>query len=446
MKKQSIPEILDSIVLVVLILAMCCQFDLAMLGRDTYATEKFVTKRLAIALPDIALLGAFAWFCVRTTLLRAWHRVWLPPFACIALVFCLVVSALHSPKILEAVASSLEDARGPKAILKALLAKESKEAIAETIQWTAYFVFAPLVFVNLLRDVRTETRSRVKLASHAFGGALLLNLIWALKQRFLDGSDAPQGFFNSPNAFGAFVVLAMPIVLAQGLATWRGKPALPVAVVCLGAALLSLSSVWAAAAMIVGLVLAGAMQNLRPRATILLIACLPLLLLWDTPSKLQARRTQSIRLSSTFQPVKKQIREWFVVSGASVPREQTFATGVGAGNYQLNSGSYYGTLPSPSEEKLPPDSNNLVTVQFVAIGALGLATLAWAWSWFLGCVWRARRSDNWLAAGAWASLVSFALVNVFHAGIVRGTGVALAFIFALAVVSQYGEHEFSETK
>ena len=34
-------------------------------------------------------------------------------------------------------------------------------------------------------------------------------------------------------------------------------------------------------------------------------------------------------------------------------------------------------------------------------------------------------------------LAAFAFVNVFHASIVRGTGVELAFVFALAVLSQY---------
>ncbi|HEX8550249.1 MAG TPA: hypothetical protein VF681_01710 [Abditibacteriaceae bacterium] len=445
MKNRSFPALLDSIVLALLLLAMCSQFDLAMLGRDTYATEKFATKRLAIALPDIALLLAFTWFCLRTTMLRAWGRVWLPPFACFALVFCLILSAIHSPTVVEAVSSALSEASGPKAMIKALLAKEGKEAIAETIQWTAYFLFAPLVFVNLLRDVRDAngpTISRLKLASHVFGGAVLLNILWAAKQRFLDGSAAPQGFFNSPNAYGAFLVLALPILLAQGIATWRGKPALPIAFACLGGTLLTVSSVWAGAGIILGLVFAGSWQGMRPRATILLIACLPFLLLWDTPSRLQKLRIESARVASSFQPVKKQFREWFIVSGASVPREKVFATGVGAGNYQFNSGSYYKSLPSPAQEKLPPDSNNLVTVQFVAIGALGLAALAWAWSWFWGCAWRARRLDNWLAAGALASLTAFAVVNIFHAAIVRGTGVALAFIFALAVISQYGEHEF----
>lgn len=436
MKKRSFSAVLDTVLLSLLLLAMCSQLDLATLGRDTLATEGYATKRLAIALPDIALLLCFGWFCVRTSMLRAWHRVWLPPFACWALVFSLILSAVHSPIVMTALADS--GAHGPAGWLKALIkTKESKEAIAETIQWTLYFLVAPLVFVNWLRDVRDETEtSRLKPAAHAFGGAVLLNVALALIQRFAQGSEAPVGAFGSPNAYGAFLVLALPVLLSQAISTWRGGPALPFAFACFAGGLLTVTSVWAAAAMLIGAMLAGAMQKQRPRATVLLLASLPFLLLWDAPSPLREARVHSARTASATQPVKKQLVEWQAAAGAAVPRNQTFATGVGAGNYQFNIGSYYKRLPN--EEKMPPDSNNLYLVQFVAIGALGLCALGWVAGHFFAAAWRSLSIENWLASGAAASLIAFGLVNIFHAAIVRGTGVVLAFVFALAVLSQYG--------
>lgn len=439
MKKRSFLSTFDTIALALLILAMCSQFDLATLGRETLKSEGYNTKRLAVALPDVALLLCFMWFTIRTSLLKAWDRVWLPPLACWALVFTMVLSAVHSSIIIDAVGTTWKG--GAPGLIKALIkTKESKEAIAETVQWTMYFLVAPLIFVNWLRDVREEEEiSRVKMASHAFAGAVLLNVLTALYQRFGMSSEGPQGWFVSPNAYCAFLVIALPILLAQAFGTWRGGPALPFAFVCFGGALLTMTSVWAAAALLIGVVLAGAWQKQRPRATILLLASLPFLVLWDAPSTVQKLRTESITASSAAQPVKKQLVEWQATAGVAAPRLQSFATGVGAGNYQFNIGSFYGRLPN--EEKMPPDSNNLYLVQFVAIGALGLAALAWVGSYFFGCAWRSRREEGWLAAGAGAALAAFFLVNVFHASIVRGTGIVLAFVFALAILSQYEKVE-----
>lgn len=439
MKSRSFPSIIDSVVLALLIFAMCSQFDLATLGRETLKSEGYNTKRLAVALPDIALLLCFLWFCLRTTLLRAWNRVWLPPLPCWALVFCMVLSAVHSSIIIDAVGASWKG--GAAGLVKALVkTKESKEAIAETIQWSMYFLIAPLIFVNWLRDVREGVEiSRLKLAAHAFGAAVLLNVAIALYQRFIGNSSGPQGLFTSPNAYSAFLVLAVPIILAQAIGAWRGGPALPFAFICFAGALLTMTSAWASAALLMGVVLAGAWQGQRKRSTILLLASLPFLVLWDAPSALQEPRAQSLKVASEAQPVKKQLVEWQATAGVAQPRLQSFATGVGAGNYQFNIGSFYNHLPN--EEKMPPDSNNLYLVQFVAIGALGLSALVWVGGYFLGCAWRSRREANWLAAGAGAAMAAFFVVNVFHASIVRGTGVVLAFVFALAVLSQYEKLE-----
>jgi hypothetical protein len=149
--------------------------------------------------------------------------------------------------------------------------------------------------------------------------------------------------------------------------------------------------------------------------------------------------------------LKKQYIEWYAALGWSQPRRvagsetgersKNFGTGVGPGNYQLNIGPYYSSLPN--EEKMPPDSNNLYLVQAVALGVLGLGALLWAVLHFASLAIAARKKfpNDWLGAGVLASLAAAAFVNLFHALLVRGTGLTLAFLFSLAVIAwMQGEH------
>ena len=200
--KQNWASLLDALTLCILIVAMCSQINLGDIGRDTTA-EGYVTKQLKIALPDIALFACFGRFFLRTTCLRAWKKLWWPPFPCWALIFALVVSALHSRPLLMPILESLAEAEGLKDMLKALLSPESKEAIAETIQFAGYFVIAPLLFVNLIHDRRLEIfLSRRKLALRVFGATLVLVAIHALSQLLtgkpnLQMADAPHSLFGT---------------------------------------------------------------------------------------------------------------------------------------------------------------------------------------------------------------------------------------------------------
>ena len=142
-----------------------------------------------------------------------------------------------------------------------------------------------------------------------------------------------------------------------------------------------------------------------------------------------------MKLGENKQPVKKQFIEWFAATTFNDPRERAFATGYGPGNYQLNIGQLYYSLPN--EKKMPPDSNNLWLVQAMSIGVLGLGALVWVVAHFWMLAWRAAKSnpEDWLGAGVVGSLSAWIFVNFFHALVVRGAGLVLAFVFALAVVA-----------
>jgi hypothetical protein len=425
----------DSLLLSALLVLMCSQLNLGDIGRDTTA-QGYVTKQLKVALPDIALFLAFVWFALRTTMLRAWRKIWWPPFPCWALFFVMLLAIFHSRPLISALALNIQEAHGIKEILKALLTKESKEAIAETIQFVGYFLIAPLLFVNLIHDRRLGVLlSRRRLALTTFLWALVAVLILAVAQK----SDLGfQGPFGSPNALSAFLAVAGALLAARlgsaPHAKWRGTGG--ITAVALAVSLALVSSVWAGLALLLG-VAVGCLAQCTPRRALAITGAAVVVAAaawcWLPSPKL---RTDSLHLASQKELVKKQYVEWFVASTRLADsRESSFATGVGPGNYQFNIGSYYARLPN--EEKMPPDSNNLYLVQAVNLGVLGLGVLLWVVSHFGNIAFVARRKhpDDWLAAGVLGALAAWLFVNLFHAAIVRGTGVVFAFILSLAVIA-----------
>lgn len=440
---------LDAFTLCVLILAMCSQINLGDIGRDTTA-EGYVTKQLKIALPDIALFFCFAWFVVRTTMARAWRKVWWPPFPCWALIATLLLSIIHSRPLLNAVAEAWADVDGGfRPMLLALLTKESKEALAETIQFTGYFLLAPLLFVNLIHDARnTIFVSRRRLAMWTFFAALATTVFIALLQ-LMRGSDAPRALLGSPNAYAGFCAIALPLLLARLLSARVGTPlAVALAVIAIAVFAATLTSFWATLTVFIALTVIGALLRGSLRAYIAAgIAGVLILVLWQGQGRLKPARQQSYSLMHQSPDthkwqVKKQFIEWQVaVARLADPREASFATGAGPGNYQFNIGAYYARLPN--EKKMPPDSNNLFLVQAVNIGLLGLAALIWMIYRFAQIAFLAlkKHRDDWLAVGVLGSLLAWTVINCFHALIVRGTGVVLAFLLALAVIALHRQRE-----
>jgi len=443
---------LDGASLCALILAMCSQVDVRRVGRDTLAEGLgYATKTLSIALSDVVFLLVTLFFVARVLQMRAAGRLWWPPLPCFALIFALVLSMLHSGSIAGAVAASVgENGFGPRAFIT----KESKEALAEIAQWSAYFLVAPWLFVNLLHDRRDQAQfvSRRALALGAFTFAVMASGIAALAQLQSFQASAPRGFFTSPNLYAAFLALALPLLLetesSEARAQIRGWM---ISIALVFIALWTNVSPYALVAAGIGLVLAALARRggVKLRAfRLAMVAALAILGLglWRLPETLQPYRKIETALSSPTQKVKKQFVEWQAALGWSVPRERAFATGVGPGNYQLNIGPLYNSLPN--EEKMPPDSNNLYLVQGVSVGILGLGALLWVWAHFWTTAWRAaqRFPQDWLGAGVVGALGSWMAVNAFHALVVRGAGLVLAFLFALAVIALQGERNDSKSQ
>jgi hypothetical protein len=111
-------------------------------------------------------------------------------------------------------------------------------------------------------------------------------------------------------------------------------------------------------------------------------------------------------------------------------------TGVGLGNYQKHIGQYYAQVPrrtGPAE----PDTQNLYLVLASSLGLPGLlaflAVLAYAASAALrGAAGAAPEDRRWQAWGVAGALGAFAITAVWHPLLVRGIGLPLVFLLALA--------------
>jgi cell division protein FtsW (lipid II flippase) len=349
---------------------------------------------------------------------------------------------VHSRPLILAVQNSLTETHGILHILKAILTtKEFKEAFAQILQWTGFFIFAPLIFVNLMYDRSGEKvllRRRLALACLAIGviAAIVINL--------LPNQALANVWFSSPNMYGGFLAVAVPLIFAKVLshrnkikAEWVWVSGL-LGMMVLVALLYTMMDLWSVTALILGVVIAGFMYKARARtATIVILALIFVLALWPKQQVRNVYRFQTWQVPSDTQFVKKQYIEWYVAARRTIdPRMHAFATGIGAGNYQFSIGSYYARLPN--EEKMPPGSNNLYLVLADDIGILGLASLLWMLGYFFKRAWEATRMNrnDWLGAGIIGLLVSFLFVNNFHALIVRGIGLILVFAFSLAIVAK----------
>ena len=452
MNKRSLWNWFDGASLALLIFAMCGQIAVKSFGRDTLKEGLgYASKTFSLDFSDVALAVVAVFFVLRVVQMRAWKRLWWPPLACWALIFTLIVSAIHSPSIADGIGAG------------GLHSKEVKAALADMVQWAGYFLVAPWVFVNLILDKRDgEPISRRALAIGALGVAALLNAAVGLAQMQTFVANAPQGLFSGPNVYCAFLAMVAPLLLeAEGdeqpnanskklgltgaarltQASRKLQGMIAVLAVFITAALLFTGvSLWASLAFLIGATAAaltrrGGTKIKAFRLAFVAAFALVMLLSWRGEGRLAEFREPFTKLSENKQPVKKQFIEWFASTTSNDPRERVFATGYGPGNYQLNIGHLYYSLPN--EKKMPPDSNNLWLVQAMSLGVLGLGALVWVVAHFWMLAWRAARSHSgdWLGAGVVGSLSAWIFVNFFHALVVRGAGLVLAFVFALAVVA-----------
>jgi O-antigen ligase len=309
----------------------------------------------------------------------------------------------------------------------------SRAATAKDLfQFAEYFVAAFMLFEW---SAGSEPRRRRMLDVFLWTGTVIVAV--GVGQYAMPSVDdfVVRGTFGNRNVFGGFLALLLPLMFGILLCTpsWPRRAWL-LAVVAAGLLVTLSGGTWIA--LLCGL---GTVSMLKHRGAFLVTAvCVVVAGIFVLPHLPRANSEvlhDSVALYDADGQVTTRYPEW---QAAAVMLQENALFGVGGGNYQANIGRYYGVIPSPPG-KAEPDSQNLYLVLGSSLGLPGLAAFAGMLLLF-GCAagraaLRAGPSPwRGAALGLTGSFVAFAVNAVWSPLLVRGIGVPLALLGALAVV------------
>jgi O-antigen ligase len=319
------------------------------------------------------------------------------------------------------------------AAASAFVAQNRLAVVKELAQLVEYFLLVPCLVAGLV-----TSRDRVRTAAYTLLAAATVIVAFALGQYLLPGvaDFAVRSTFGNRNVLGGFLALVLP--LAFGILLWNRAWT-----VRLWAAFIlaqGLVVLLAGASLLAVLLAFSTLAVLRGRHAFAFAAAAAVLvagLLWPHLPRENGRALyESVRLYDDEGLVTKRYPEW-QAAGAMLADNPWL--GVGAGNYQTRVGGYFGIVPrrtGPTE----PDTQNLY---LVLGGSLGLPGLAAFLGLLLGGMTAAARAlahatDDpplrGLAAGLLGGLLAFAVNAVWAPLLVRGVGVPLAALIALAAL------------
>ena len=311
-----------------------------------------------------------------------------------------------------------------------------RNALAEAVQLVEYFIVAYFLFAWVLQSPR-----RRQWAVFAVFVGTSLVIIHALVQR-LSGWEGPaiRATFGSRNAYGGYLALILPLMYGVAL-TSRSRGIIIWLAIAIGLGLVTIMSGPALIALLVAFALISWFASRRAFAICLAAIIVGLLVMpYLLPRNYQDTLVE-LATPSYQGEVKKQYLEW---QAALNLLEDNCLLGVGIGNYQTNIGRYYYFMPNV--EILEPDSNSGYLVVASTLGLLGLIALIAILFHFGRRAWKLQMRDRPRTGLVWGlrgSLVSFAVVSFFTLLLVRGTGLAVAFILALILALEV-PHESTE--
>lgn len=335
---------------------------------------------------------------------RAWRSVRLPPLPAWLLIGAACLSVARAGNRLE--------------------------AVKEIAQWAEYFLAAVAVFAAVLAS---EHRRRAAVFA-LLGIAAAVTAIAAAQ--YAGPAVDPfrvRGLFGNRNILGGYLALVLPI--AFSLAILPGaRPGLRVALGVLAAAgsavALAGGTLIALAVGFIGAALARG--RLAFTAVLVALALGAGFALPSLPRDNVATAAESIDLFNAEGTISPRITEWH--AAWNMWKEQPLL-GVGIGNYQLNIGRYYGYVERPNRNVTEPDSHNLYLVIGSTVGLLGLLAYLGLLLDAIGRAARAPAGDAFaraLGVGICWGLVAFMLNGIWAGLVVRGLGLPLAFVLALA--------------
>mgnify|MGYP000849915128 FL=1 len=402
----------------------------ALLTLCTAPTQWTVVANPRLGLADLLLAATAGVWGLDILLTRGWHRLWAVRPHWTHLLFTLCAAA--------AVCTAVD--RG--------------EAIKELVQIFEYFIVGAMVFAAFLRERDDTVLVGARLVSHpplfpTLGVVTAVVLALALVQYFspaghrsiacfaepktldiivnvLGGRESPLlvgGTFGNRNVLGGFLTLALPLAAAGALGATRGIAArCGCALLVLAGLTVNLSgaSCWAVVIAVVALAAARGAKVFIPVALVLVLwqACV----LRNLPRENDLCHFESVALyDSAGQPTRR-YPEWQAAASMILTHPWL---GVGPGNYQRQVGPFYGQVPNatgPAE----PDIQNLYLVLGATCGLPALLAFGALLTTAIGSAQKAGRT------GVAAALAAFALACVWHPLLVRGLGLPLVFVLALA--------------
>ena len=318
------------------------------------------------------------------------------------------------------------------ACASALTATDKLAALKDLVQFTEYFLVGHLLFAAFLRNNPRASKQ----ALVALSAVTALILCIALIQYIKPGIDTlkVRGTFGNRNVLGGYLTLAMPLLFGAmlGVRPLWGK--LLLAALLVAGLAVNLSG--AAALAVVGVIACMA----ATRGPKLFVPVAAVLLAWQAfvlprlPRENDLAHFQSLALYNGSGNVERRYPDWQAAYSMALTHPWL---GVGLGNYQKHIGQYYDNVPrqtGPSE----PDIQNLYLVLAASAGLPALLTFLA----LLACAAQAARTAAGaalahslraaLAQGVAGSLIAFAITAVWHPLLVRGIGLPLVFLLALA--------------
>lgn len=368
------------------------------------APTQWLIPRLRVCPADLLLALTAACWLAAVAVRRDWSRLRLPPWPHVLFVVLTAASVT--------------------------VAHDRLAAIREVVQTGLYFVVGSCLVADLLR--RRPTADRALAAALLVPAGLVLGL--ACVQYAGPNTDplSVRGTFGNRNVLGGYLVLLLPLAFGLLLTahSWLLRAGLGLLLLAGLTVNLAGASFYAVAAV---LALLAAVHGWRTFAVVGLV-----LVLWQAtvlprlPRENDLTLFRSTALYTADGRPERRYPEWQAAANLILERPWL---GAGAGNYQRSVGPYYDTIPNatgPAE----PDIQNLYLVLASSMGLPALlAFLSLLGTAVALATVSAATADGWrrgAAAGAAASLLAFAIAAVWHPLLVRGLGLPLVAILALA--------------
>jgi len=359
-----------------------------------------------LSLADVTLaLTAGVWL-LDVALRREWRRLRPPP--CVQVLFVAVAG------------------------LSFFVAQDKAFAVKDIVQLVEFFIVGHLLFAAFLR----EHEGALWQSLSVLLAATAINIGIAVAQYFKADVDVMKvcGTFGNRNVLGGYLALALPLAAGALLGARQVWVKAVLGLVLAAGLLVNLSgaSYFAAAGVLACMAARRGHKVFIPVAVCLL--AVQMFVLPNLPRVNDMVHFRSLALYDDEGRVERRYPDWQAAYDMTLNHPWL---GVGMGNYQKRVGQYYNSIP----RQTGPSEADIQNLYLVLAASAGLPALLLFVVFLSGAVRQARSAAAHgtglragLGLGASGALVAFAFTAVWHPLLVRGIGLPLVFVLALAQV------------